>query len=67
MLHEALTDHPERAKIIKELNSIHLSGRIGKADEIAGLIAYLCSDEADFITGHEIRIDGGLGIQLGGN
>lgn len=67
MLQEALADHPERAKIMEDLNRMHLPGRIAKADEIAGLIAYLCSDDAAFITGHEIRIDGGLGIQLGGN
>lgn len=35
-------------------------GRMGKVDEIAGLIAYLCSDEAAFITGSNFPIDGGF-------
>lgn len=35
-------------------------GREGTPEEVAGLIAYLCSDEAAYITGTEIRIDGGL-------
>ena len=35
-------------------------GRMGQADEIAGLIAYLCSDEAAFITGTNVPIDGGF-------
>jgi NAD(P)-dependent dehydrogenase (short-subunit alcohol dehydrogenase family) len=35
-------------------------GREGTPDEVAGLIAYLCSDEAAYITGTEILIDGGL-------
>lgn len=34
--------------------------REGTPDEVAGLVAYLCSDEAAYITGTEIRIDGGL-------
>lgn len=50
-----------------EVARMHLAGRIGDPAEIAGLIAYLCSDEATFITGQAIRIDGGLGIVLGGS
>ena len=34
-------------------------GRLGKPDEIAGLIIYLCSDEAAFVTGANISINGG--------
>ena len=35
-------------------------GRMGRPDEIAGLAAYLCSDEAAFITGAAYDIDGGV-------
>jgi len=34
-------------------------GRLGKPDEIAGLVAYLASDEAAFVTGANIAINGG--------
>jgi len=34
-------------------------GRWGKVEEIGGLAVYLCSDEAGFITGTDILIDGG--------
>jgi enoyl-[acyl-carrier-protein] reductase (NADH) len=33
-------------------------------DDIANGIAFLCSDDASFITGHTLTIDGGLSIQL---
>jgi len=34
-------------------------GRLGKPDEVAGLILYLCSEEAAFVTGANISINGG--------
>jgi acetoacetyl-CoA reductase len=34
-------------------------GRLGKPEEIAALIAYLCSDEAGYVTGANIAINGG--------
>ena len=38
-------------------------GRLGKPDEIAGLIVYLASDEAAFLTGANIAINGGQHMQ----
>src|ERR1044072_7120270 len=35
------------------------TGRLGKPEEVAGLVAYLCSDEAAFLTGANIAINGG--------
>jgi NAD(P)-dependent dehydrogenase (short-subunit alcohol dehydrogenase family) len=35
-------------------------GRMGTPEEVAGAVAYLLSDEASFITGHTLLIDGGL-------
>lgn len=38
--------------------------RCGKTEEIASAIAFLCSSEASFITGHALVVDGGLSLQL---
>ncbi|WP_266159456.1 acetoacetyl-CoA reductase [Dyella silvatica] len=38
-------------------------GRLGRPDEVAGLIAYLCRDEAAFITGANVAINGGQHMQ----
>jgi len=35
-------------------------GRFGEPDEVASLISFLCSDEASYITGQTIHINGGL-------
>jgi len=37
----------------------HLMGRVGDPEEVASAVLFLCSDEAGFITGTDIRVDGG--------
>jgi NAD(P)-dependent dehydrogenase (short-subunit alcohol dehydrogenase family) len=38
-------------------------GRMAKADEIAAAVLWLCSDEASFVLGHTLPVDGGMTIQ----
>jgi NAD(P)-dependent dehydrogenase (short-subunit alcohol dehydrogenase family) len=40
------------------LARIH-AGRVGDADDVARAVAYLLSDDADYITGATLRVDGG--------
>ncbi len=37
-------------------------GRFGEPEDIAGAVRFLCSDEASFITGEVLLVDGGLGM-----
>jgi NAD(P)-dependent dehydrogenase (short-subunit alcohol dehydrogenase family) len=43
----------------------HPIGRVGKQEEVADLVAFLASDKARFITGADIKIDGGTMAKLG--
>jgi acetoacetyl-CoA reductase len=48
-----------KSKILPEIPV----GRLGQPEEVAALVAYLCSDEAGFITGANIAINGGQHLQ----
>lgn len=53
------------AEAFARFGAAHPIGRIGEAEEVADLVAYLASDKAGFITGSDFRIDGGLTAGIG--
>jgi NAD(P)-dependent dehydrogenase (short-subunit alcohol dehydrogenase family) len=57
----------ERAKampdeVLERLMPVLPSGRMAEPSEVAGLVAYLASDEAAQVTGQEVAIDGGAAL-----
>lgn len=49
----------EKAEVRKQLDARQPIGRLGRPEEIAHLVLYLCSDEAEFVHGSIMAIDGG--------
>jgi NAD(P)-dependent dehydrogenase (short-subunit alcohol dehydrogenase family) len=49
----------EKDEVRAQLNQRQPIGRLGKPTEIAHRVLYLCSDEAEFLTGSVLTIDGG--------
>lgn len=56
-------ENPEKLEASLERIPWH---RAGQPDEIAKAILYLSSDDADYVTGHTLVVDGGLTMQWGG-
>ncbi|HEX4520833.1 MAG TPA: 3-oxoacyl-[acyl-carrier-protein] reductase [Gaiellaceae bacterium] len=51
---------PEEGKALMLANTP--LGRLGDPEDVAGAVRFLCSDEAAFITGEVLLVDGGLGM-----
>jgi NAD(P)-dependent dehydrogenase (short-subunit alcohol dehydrogenase family) len=67
MVRDSIALSPDPDEVMQECIDMHLTKRIGTAEEVAALVFYLCDDKASFITGQAIRIDGGLGITIQGS
>jgi NAD(P)-dependent dehydrogenase (short-subunit alcohol dehydrogenase family) len=47
-------------EIVKAMDQKVPMGRIGEPEEVAAAAIFLCSDEASYITGHALPVDGGI-------
>jgi 2-keto-3-deoxy-L-fuconate dehydrogenase len=56
---QRIREYPDPAKAYQEMSATQAIGRMGKPDEIAAAALYLASDEAAFVTGAALNIDGG--------
>ena len=60
LIEEALTSNPA---LEVQIVARHPLGRMGKPEEIAEAVVWLCSDAASFVTGHTMTVDGGYVAQ----
>ncbi len=60
MVARAIKDNPGLGD---QIGSMHPIGRMGEPEEIANAMVWLCSDEAGFVTGHTMTVDGGMVAQ----
>lgn len=56
-LTQGITSDPERCE---RLTALHPLGRLGEPSDIANAVLFLASDEASWITGHALVVDGGF-------
>jgi NAD(P)-dependent dehydrogenase (short-subunit alcohol dehydrogenase family) len=56
----AIVDVPDR---LERVEARHPMGRLGQPEEIANAILFLASDEASFVTGASLAVDGGYTAQ----
>ncbi|VEG52970.1 short-chain dehydrogenase/reductase SDR [Mycolicibacterium aurum] len=54
-----LPEEPGGSEYLAEIERMHPMGRIGEPDEVASAIVFLASDDASFITGAVLPVDGG--------
>ena len=59
MPREYIKDMENKEAVWKQIADVHLLKRFGNAQEVVYLALYLASDEASFMTGAVIPVDGG--------
>jgi NAD(P)-dependent dehydrogenase (short-subunit alcohol dehydrogenase family) len=65
LVEEALAQQPDPQAARAQALAIHPLGRIAEPHEIAAVVAFVASDDASFITGVTIPVDGGLSARFG--
>ena len=60
MVDTYLDNAPDAEALLKQFESVHPLGRIGRATDIAAAISYLASSDADWVTGVALPVDGGF-------
>lgn len=54
---------PNKDEVMRDFETGHLVGRMGRSEEVVSLAVWLASDEATFMTGSSIMIDGGWSVR----
>ncbi len=60
MFDRFVKDNPQARE---QMMAMHPLGRAGKSEEIANAVVWFCSDEAAFVTGQTLALDGGFTAQ----
>jgi NAD(P)-dependent dehydrogenase (short-subunit alcohol dehydrogenase family) len=64
LIEQLFQSYPDPAAMVKQVTDRQVMKRMGTPEDIGNAVAFLASDEAAFITGAELRVDGGLSALL---
>ena len=66
MLQASIKNSDGLEALLRDIGQLHALGRIARPEEVAKVIAFLCSDDASFITGGIYMVDGGMTALVAG-
>lgn len=59
---DRFTDSFGGPQAMEYMASLHPIGRVGRVEEVARAVVWLCSDDSSFVTGHNLNVDGGFTV-----
>jgi enoyl-[acyl-carrier protein] reductase III len=59
---EALDHFPNREQMLRTAHERTPAGRLVEPEDVAGVVAYLCSPDAEMVRGHTLIVDGGYSL-----
>lgn len=62
MLNKILDERSDKGEAREQVKSMHALKRLADPEEVAGAVTFLASDDASFVTGHALTVDGGFSI-----
>ena len=62
LMHAWASSMPDSDASLRQIDAIHPIGRMATAEEIGHACLFLASEDASFVTGHSLQVDGGASL-----
>jgi NAD(P)-dependent dehydrogenase (short-subunit alcohol dehydrogenase family) len=63
MLHEFVAAQADPERTRRAFDEVQPRGRVGTVDEVVNVVAFLASDQASYVSGSNVKVDGGMSIK----
>jgi NAD(P)-dependent dehydrogenase (short-subunit alcohol dehydrogenase family) len=63
MLHEFVAAQPDPDRTRQAFDQVQPRGRVGTIDEVVNVVLFLASDQASYVSGSNLKVDGGMSIK----
>ena len=63
MLHEFIAAQADPERTRRAFDAVQPRGRVGTIEEVANVVVFLASDQATYVSGSNVKVDGGMSVK----